>query len=768
MKTLDEGAVERGLGGLRQRLRSLYAVHGLGTLLGFLSGAALLSYGLDRAFHLPQTLRLLGLAGWAGAVGVLAFRRLVVPLRKRFGLSDLALAWERRFPELREKIVSAVEFPPGERLGSPELVAELKRQAAESLENLPVRSVLNSKRPARMLALGLGGTALSLGVFVADPEAASTWLRRFLGEDLPWPQRTFLDIQISSSEGNLRVERRGAKIRVEMARGTDLPVRVLARGAVPDAVTLHLLGGKTGTMLRTGGREFAHLFAAVREPFAFWATGGDDEDEDPRAEVTPMQPPDLARIWVTLRPPSYSGLPALTREGGAVEALMGTAAEILLESASPVARGQVRFQQSGNSFPLVPAAEPNRFRLSFEVQSNDRYTVELFDEKGLRNPESGSYPVIALPDRKPEIGILSPSRIDFDATAKARIPIRAEVTDDFGVTAARLSVKVGKEGEVREVSLFEPKRGEGPSAENAPADSRRVFLDSGMEVQELRVGDRTPHEGEILYFRLRATDNRVPENNGSESNEFRIILVTDEELERRIHDLLSRVKEMTEALEGLQRDKMDRVNDLLVVLEAEGKLSAAEFGSLRNSIVGQNRVVSSAKNVAHQLFEAFEIALYNRFARESNAWIQEFETARRLAREGAAGSGTAHGDPGAGENLAAVESLLRAYRAGKLGVADFLGKLAEMAGNGLRLAERTAKEAASALDRAALAAAPEEQRRQILLARDLQKEALGGIEKLLTALSEWDNYQTVVNLARELIERQRSINSRTKEMSRQR
>lgn len=752
---------------LRRRLRFLFLAHGVGALLLGASALTLHAYGVDRLFHLPASLRLGVLAVSCALLAVLFYRKVYFPLRRKIEEKDLALAVERRFPELRDRVVSAIEISARDSR-SPELSEELYRSACEGLSHLPAKEIFNSTPPGRLLGLGAVGMLICAGVFFADREAAGIWLRRFLGENVPWPQQTFLDVQIAESAGSVRVERKGSSLRVEIARGNDLPVRVTANGTVPDSVTLHLPGGKTRSMLRTGEREFTHLFPAVREPMRFWVTGGDDQDEEPSVEVYPDQAPELAKIAVQLTFPEYSGLASVTREGGGIEALIGTRAEILIEPSRSVARGAIRLQQSGESIALTPMSEgpDGKLHAFLEIKNSDRYTVELYNDREIKSPDSGSYPIVAIPDRKPEIRMISPSRGDLDATPRARVPLRADLRDDFGVKSALLLVKTGKDGEVREIPLL----AEANAVEGAKNDARwQESIEWPLEITELRVGDRPPMEGESLLIRLRVTDNRLPQPNLSESGEIRVVLVSDEEIERRIQDNLGRVKEAVQTAEGLQRERLDRVQDLLAVLEAEGKLAESEASGLRNVSVGQSRVVSSTRAIATQLSDTFELALFNRFHRDANAWIQIYEEGQRSARRKADAPhrDESTADALARENREGILALRAAVREGKLAPAEPLGKLSEMAEISSTLAEEASKKALSALEAAGLNKDPEAQKKLLAQANETQKQCLASMERLLSMLAEWDNYQTVINLAKELLDRQRSIQTRTKEWVRQ-
>jgi hypothetical protein len=228
---------------LGRRLDALILAHGLGTLLAAVSIWLAFAFLADWLLHVPRAVRLLHLAVLAALPIGLAIRMLVVPLRRRPRRAGLALLIERSQPELKELLVSAVQF--GERGAGPDadpaLVAKLLYEAEQRSAHLSLDGVLEPARPRLRLAAGGLLAAGLLAAIAWRPAYAVIFFDRIAGGSLAWPQRTqlYVSIPVASGEADsndgrrLRVAESEGHIDVTVARGNDVPVLVRVEGALP-------------------------------------------------------------------------------------------------------------------------------------------------------------------------------------------------------------------------------------------------------------------------------------------------------------------------------------------------------------------------------------------------------------------------------------------------------------------------------------------------------------------------------------------------------
>jgi len=303
--------VEERLRALSAGLTRLVWMHGLSTALGFAALWMLLTFALDWWLHVPLFVRLLHLLLLAGVTGYLLWRELVRPLRARPGRSGLAVLYERRQPELRELLVSAVELA-----GEPADAGERSARraiwsAAEALApTLVPQRALDARPPRLRLWAGAAACLLLASAFAWQPEAARIYLERLLGGATAWPQRTHLSLEVPSSdpEHPQALAQEQGELHVRLPKGADLPIVVRARGSVPEEVTLHLSTGGEIVVSSSGGGSFRTFVRALSEDLLLTVSGGDDEDEEPRFSVQVLEPPDVMGIAVAVEPPAYSKL----------------------------------------------------------------------------------------------------------------------------------------------------------------------------------------------------------------------------------------------------------------------------------------------------------------------------------------------------------------------------------------------------------------------------------------------------------------------------
>ena len=751
----------------------MLALRGAALVVATAAAALAFCYVLDRTLDLPIPIRLFHLVLSIGAVVAVAVRCLALPLARSLPDDRTALLVERVFPELRERFVSAIQLTQRSdpTADSPTLLARLREEARAAVAHLPVRQVLRPRRP-----LAVSGAALVLAGSVAfllgrDPEAAHVFTLRLLGVDVDWPRRTTLEVRLPERSGSIRIDLAPGTIRVGVPRGTDLPVRILAEGVVPPEVRVHVHGSRTRPATRTGPSEFVYTFRSVIQPTVFHVTGGDDRDEDPLVLVAPREPPEIAAVSVDLRFPAYTGLEPQYRDGGSIEALSGTEATVRVTGTKGTVAGTLRFQRTGQTIELEEAAvqpeEGASLLASFSVLETDRYLVVLRDGEGFTTPSPASFPVVAIPDRRPEIRLLLPGRSDLDATPGGALPLRVRVKDDYGVQDVRLRWKFGTDGPSADLSLVD---GTGDAASAPPLERmlwRRIEIASlAVAPAEGPEGElRAPQEGDVIGLVVEATDVR-PEPNRAESIPLRVVVLPRVEILRKLNDSLTRVKEDVEGLGRLQRDQIERLRDLVGAVEGDDQVGREAY-SFVSASVGQGRVTGQARRIESDFLAVFETGAYNRLDRASEAAIEALERADASLWEGPAnGRGATAGRSGDGVAPTASEragALLERRHAGEMGALEFIGKVLDMLEIAHEISDLLSPAAAEALERAATAADSGGVRERLATARTSQDAIVGAIDRLLVLLAEWDNYQAVVGMTREILERQKMLNARTKD-----
>ena len=196
---LDETPrIEHLLGALRRRLSALIVFYGVGTVVGVVAGWLVFAYLADWGLRVPKTVRILHGLVLAGLVVAFVWRDLIRPMRRIPGSPGLALLFERAHPDLRELLVSAVQFQAPDRAGgdNPILIRRVLVDAEERARALSAKGILDERTSRSRFLLG-GGAALAVILFAfANPVQATIFLDRLVGGSMLWPQRTHLSIEI--------------------------------------------------------------------------------------------------------------------------------------------------------------------------------------------------------------------------------------------------------------------------------------------------------------------------------------------------------------------------------------------------------------------------------------------------------------------------------------------------------------------------------------------------------------------------------------------
>jgi hypothetical protein len=823
-------ALDRLIDRAGRRLLELVWLHGLSTATCAFALWLAFAFIADWTLHLPAGVRWIHLGLLLAAPVFFLVRDLVRPLRSLPRRAGLAVLVERAHPELDELLVSAVELSSSTRpSGAPELVAGVMREADLAAEHLDLARVFDARRPRLRMLCGVLAIAACTLLFSLDTDATHVFFQRLAGGDTPWPQRTHLSIEVpisgaavqtaaadGSTEASAPVSSSARReIVVRVARGSDVPVIVRAEGVVPEDVTLHFTGGHQVVLSASGGSVFRTLLRSCQENVEFYATGGDDQDDDPTVKLVVLQPPDVSGLAIAIEPPRYSGQPAHTDFDRDVEVLAGSKLLVHVLVSPSEARGVARLlpedrvvELKPSPFPVRPAAssadaaaptsaetsdaKTTKNGLGFELTAEKslRYRFELTDSTGLSNPDPGLFGIAVIEDRPPEVEILSPGRGDFDTVMSGWISLRARAEDDFGITSMGWSSAPISESESAQARAPKPLEFQSVSptdAKTTPAappasaagsasgqeavdgrdapEAHRSLQGSSLpvravaiarkriEAKELGAGEAVV-EGQQFQLLVSALDNCEPKAHEGRSAPVRVRVVSTDEFMRRIQDRLARAQASAAALSELQREKSRRALDLFSVIESDQLVPEGAGPELSAALVGERRVQGDARALSRELSAILESVLYARVDDRAGALLDFID--QRLAQ--ATGRGF---DPAPWRELAA------AWKQGTLGAAGLAGKLLEITSLSLEISEDLSGSASDALVKAQDTVDLARLHTELGTAIDLQKQAVVKIERLLELLSEWDNFQSVLSLTRDILNGERNLSDRTKQVEKE-
>ena len=628
---------------LASALRGRLAGEGLAWVVLAAVGAVLATLAVDWVFRFPVAIRM-ALAG-AAVAGVLyvAVRHLFWPLLVRMDADNLALLVERRNAGLGDRLISALQFERQRRDAranvSEAMIERLAGEANALAGGIDFNDVVERRGLRRMVSAALCAAALLAGLAIWQQELMTIYVQRnVLFQNVPWPQRTYLEVTGGDAEGNFTA-----------LRGDDLRVVVFARhgGVAPGEILFHMsfpdmaeamakspriddasatfpvrcerCGQPTTLTIRQcnevvlcgravddglcGGEILAPAGVyvntfPVQDSFTFYVTGGDDRlDRERGHRVTAIDPPKVstARFTVEFAPYMNERDRTFTGASGVLVARVGS--RILVEAMAnkDIAAGGAHLQVDDG--PLEPMqvlttdvdgqAVPRRLLGTIglgeeNVRAAKTLRVHLTDTDGHSNPRPNAYLVQYEEDRAPEVKFKVRS-VGARVSTRVVLPLVLTVTDDCGLSRIDCLRSAAGGGPAATRPAMEP-------VEIAARLSGREFADEwrlDTESMRLQVGD-------TLTVAVRAQDNMPVEMKGPNvgtSAAMAYTVARDDELLDEINGRLLSIRgdfdpSRKEAVAGLQK-----------LAEARAALSDTVTPQVREDLETAGRSAASVSSI---------------------------------------------------------------------------------------------------------------------------------------------------------------------------
>jgi hypothetical protein len=543
---------------------------------------------IDYLFRVSDRgLRVMMTAALAAAATYAVYRWWYFPrLRRRMGPLAVARRVETEFPQLDDRLASALEFLGQSEHDATAGSAALRRavviEADHAVSGLPLEDVID-RRPLRRAATwaGIAMAAVVVCALVAGENVRTAAVRLLapLGST-EWPRTN-------------RLEFRAAPRRIAVGQAFEAEL-VDAGGSLPEAVQIQYRihdGGRseiqTEAMNRVGDTMVARR-DNVRQSFEFRAEGGDDHSM-PWTKVDAVEPPQLASLKFVTRPPAYTSLPAAPAERH-MEVLAGTGIEVSGAAHEPLSAAKIvvgnktiaaelRANAKGHERRdfVVPAeawvaTESGKFRLDLEGTDGVSGTVA-----------EGSLQV--LPDTPPTVAWEQP-RDDLMLLATATVPIEVAVKDNLAIAAVELRYTRSDQADLVAAPIELYRGPESVAAADAPAieqhgESRNVEYDWSLSSLKLP-------EGTQIVLNVAASDYRP--GTGQTATSRRITIVGRDQLDARLAGEQQHLAQrLSEALK-LQRATRDDVHGLRIQIRDAGQLAAGDRETLSAAELNQRRV----------------------------------------------------------------------------------------------------------------------------------------------------------------------------------
>ncbi len=486
-----------------RHLRFLRLVRGLSLLVAVLAlagGAALLA---DAVFELPAFVRLGLLAAWGLLAVAFAVFGLVLPQCRRLDPETLAAVVEEKYPDLGERLTSAVELAEttDQANGSPALIALLIEETETRTRRLDFSGAVPARHAWSFAAVAVTLLALVGAPAAVDPERFVGLGTRFL---MPWQGAARGPAFALAVTPGDAVAARGRPLTFAAA------VEPLRKDvALPTTATL-VLTDTAGTVTRHRmvadcSDAFSFALAKVPGDFAYAVEAGGEASDS--FQVRAVEPVELASEspTITVTPPKYAqgSVETQTVRGLAdLAALQHSQVAFAFRFTRPAAGARLRWTARSERrdeaaetriLPLELSDDRLSARAGLPAVANGTYRVVLEAEEGVTTELDARSLTVQVD--KPPAFLKVGGHEDLKAVLPYdRVPVDVHVADDIAVDKAEIEYRVNN-GPPRAEPIALEGRG------TREAKGHHLFALAG------RV-----KEGDEIAYRIRAADNRrVPE-----------------------------------------------------------------------------------------------------------------------------------------------------------------------------------------------------------------------------------------------------------------
>ncbi len=624
--------IDAMLARLRGRIRRYVLIEGIALVVVVLGLLFWFSLGIDWLYFAASTLELpvwfrktymllalcLFTAGVAGWVLLRVFRS----ARAR----ALALVLERRFPELNDRLITAVEVAESKTGRESDLTLSMIHRTiddvVEATRHLELDAVFNRAPLRRAAIFAVVLVASIVGFGAINNEALARWKRAFVSwDDEYWNRKTELIVKVVAQPGDRVREFQHEEYRHPRGADLSLLIEVPEGREVPERVQLYYeLDGRQGNarvwLSRSGDRQFRHSITGLLDGLSLSVRGGDYANRRP-LRVTVVDPPRIDSVVLQCDYPDYTGLnlapaSAASTDGSTsnkvrarqpvpvqgTQASLPIGTDFILEASinKPLQAAKIQTEQfeielsaegaklrlngsegspardipiasttierwlseDGRSFrvPFVIAADAaaqwkkSPFPVPIPLAPDSMLRVTLHDTDDIITSEPARLSINGIVDQPPVVHT-ELMGVGTSITRKAIVPVKGEITDDYGLARARFDFRVDTEEQWRP----RPFRS---SPERAPK-TFTLQRGEGESVERFEVLPLDLNIGQKLTLTVYAEDGdnlNGPHTSRGEQYVFQI--VSDEDLLSILYsrelNLRRRFEQIITEVEGTQKD----------------------------------------------------------------------------------------------------------------------------------------------------------------------------------------------------------------------
>jgi hypothetical protein len=532
---------------VRRRHRTVSVGTGVFMLLAAASLLFLMQGLADEWFDLPWAVRAVFLLVDLFLLASLYRRHLHPFVGRKMTLGKVALLVEKKWPRLRQAVITAVELAegnPGATRGSRQLLDHLLQQARSQTATLNFAEVV-PLQPLRRWAI-LGG----LAILAVTALGAVTWpSSRILAErifllNVPLPTKTVV-VAIS---GDMIVP-----------LGSDVDLAARASGVIPNhgRVTLTYAGEPPQDFALSPLPDKPGVFSLtlhnVQKAFRYTFYLNDGHGSE--FSVTARVPPSLSSLACREIYPDYTKLPPQVLPPTALSLLAGSHLQIQATASIPLQSATVVLK--GLPQTIKATLDTTKTHLQAEIpipaEKLTGFSLHLVDDAGLGSANEAVYAIDILPDKPPVIKIEQPVEASESITLHAKPLIAFEASDDYGLTRISLDYQLVPPPDNGEATTPEIERIMIPLKKN-PQDTHYEY------VFDVAAAGPALREGWSIDYWIEAADNNTATGPGITSTDHKQFTILS--VEAKQAEILSRLKQDASDINTLSDTQQKASSDL--------------------------------------------------------------------------------------------------------------------------------------------------------------------------------------------------------------
>jgi hypothetical protein len=507
------------------------------------------------------------------AVFLVAWYFLCLPLRARVTDVQIAQFVEERYPQLEDRLVTAVEFG-GQKKESAGMIDLLISDALEKSCRLDLSIFLNRRRFASFVALGIAACLALMALLNWGPAFFPYGFSRLY---IPWTEASLgSSMVIKVTPGD-----------IEIVKGADQEIRAQLIGFdSPDVrLTVNYDSSNQPSLLAMEadprGSSFRYLLIDIRSSLRYHV-----ESKSVRSPVYSVDVRDIAKVEkliLTYKFPSYTRMGSQTVENeGDISALKGTQIELKIHLNRPVQSARLLFDNQ-SALELAGSGAQD-FSGSFVLQRSGSYVVQAEEARGRNHAASSEYSMEAIEDAPPKVTITKPMR-DVRATNLEEIFSEVRAEDDIGVGKMELHYSVNGAPE-KTVNLYG-----GRSPEHSVVGSHTFFLEEfGLQ------------PGDLISYYGKAFDNNNVTGPGVSSSDIYFIQIRPYEQKYIQNQQGMSPGQGGEGQEALSRQQKEIISATFKLIREKDRIAQKEYADdVKSLALVQGRLQQQTQGLVDRL-----------------------------------------------------------------------------------------------------------------------------------------------------------------------